>query len=72
MLVLSGSPNADGQVRALGQARGEDAHGGGLAAAWVPGDHGEAAIGQRELDTPAEGVDGRRDEQRLQRTLSTT
>ena len=60
--VLDGADDDVGQgAEPLGEQAQDDA----LAGAGVAGDHGEAAVGDAELDAAEEGVDGGRDVERL-------
>ena len=60
--VLDG---ADEDVGQGAKALGEQAQGDALAGARIAGEHGEAAVGDAELDAPDEAVDGGRGEERL-------
>jgi hypothetical protein len=51
---------ADHDVGQGAEPRGEQAQRDALARAGIAGEHGKAAMGQTELDTTKEGVDGRR------------
>ena len=56
---------ADDDVGQGAEALGEQAQGDALAGAGVAGEHGEAAVGDAELDAAEEAVDGGRGEERL-------
>src|SRR5262249_27632608 len=52
---------ADHHVGKRTEPRGEQAQGDALSCTGVAGKHGEATVGQADLDAPEEGVDERRD-----------
>ena len=60
--VLDG---ADEDVGQRAKPLGEQSQGDALAGAGIAGEHGEAAVGDAELDAPEEAVDGGRGEERV-------
>ncbi len=64
----------DGADQNIGQgaeALGEHAEGDAFAGAWIAGDHGEAAVGDSELDASDEAVDGGGGEECIGRHVGT-
>ena len=64
---LRPADHADLDVAFARQSVGQDAQTGGLAGSRIAGDDGKAALGDQMADAAAEGVDARRDMQRLGR-----
>ena len=60
---------ADDDVGQRAKALGEQAQGDALSGAWISSEHGEAAVGDAELDASDEAVDGGGREERVVRNV---